>query len=177
MRTLALATASAMALMSAATFAQTSPPAQPTGVVPVRPMGITPTIRPAAQQAPKPNPLDQADVSKIMGTAVYGSDGEDIGSVSTVLMKRDKKVDRLVVHAGGVLGVGGRHVALPLDQFSWNVQKGVLTISKTAKDLDQMAEWKPPMSNSVGAVTPEVRTTTPASHATVPGQAPHSTTK
>ncbi len=147
---IAIATASAMVLVSATVFAQVQAPVSPTGLAPT-PLGTAPAIRPPLPQAPKPNPLDQADVSKIMGTAVYGSDGKDIGSVSTVLMKPEqKKIDRLVVHVGGVLGVGGRYVALPLDQFSWNAQKGALTISKTVKDIDNLAEWKPPMSNSVG---------------------------
>ena len=31
-----------------------------------------------------------------------------------------KKIDRLVVKTGGVLGVGGHRFALPVDQFSWS---------------------------------------------------------
>jgi hypothetical protein len=38
-----------------------------------------------------------------------------IGDVSRVLMKpEDKKIDRLVVRAGGILGVGGHLAAVPI---------------------------------------------------------------
>ena len=168
-----------MALVSVAAFAQTSPsqapaPAQPMGTMaPAHPMGTLPATRAAVPRPPEPNPLNQADVSKIIGTAVYGSDGKDIGDVSTVLMKPDtKKIDRLVVHAGGVLGIGGRYVALPLAQFSWNAQKGVLTISKTAKDIDKMAEWKPLKSTNVSAATPGVGSGAPPSHTKAPASGP-----
>jgi hypothetical protein len=61
------------------------------------------------------------DASKIKGADVYGADNKKIGTVSTVLMKPDgKTVDRQVVVSGSVLGIGGHHVAVPLDQFSWD---------------------------------------------------------
>jgi sporulation protein YlmC with PRC-barrel domain len=162
-RTIAIATVSAMALMSVSAFAQTPSPA----VHPMTPG--TPGTAPATRAAvPQPNPLQQADVSKIIGTSVYGSDGKEIGDVSTVLMKPDKKqIDRLVVRSGGVLGIGGRHVALPLDQFSWNATKGVLTVSKTGKEIDKMAEWKAPSSTSSSATT-GVGSSLPPSHKTSP---------
>jgi hypothetical protein len=68
----------------------------------------------AVQKEAAINPLSQEDVSKIEGTTVYGSDDGKIGHVSTALMDpSSKKIDRLVVTAGGVLGVGGHRVAMP----------------------------------------------------------------
>jgi hypothetical protein len=81
------------------------------------------------------------DTSKIKGADVYGADNKKIGSVSTVLMKPDSKtVDRLVVVWGSVLGIGGHHVAIPLDQFSWDADNGAFKIAKTADDLKAMPE-------------------------------------
>jgi sporulation protein YlmC with PRC-barrel domain len=52
-----------------------------------------------------PDPVAQKDVSEVKGSAAYSSDYKKIGSVSTVLMDpKSKKVDRLVVSEGGVLG-------------------------------------------------------------------------
>lgn len=83
------------------------------------------------------------DVSKISGSAVYGSDNSKIGSVSTVLMKPENKtIDRFVVSSGGVLGVGGHKVALPLDQFTWDSEKDGYKIAKTSDDLKSMPEWQ-----------------------------------
>jgi len=98
---------------------------------------------PAVVKTPAPDPLKMEDVSKITGSAVYGTDDSKIGSVSTLLMKpEDKTIDRLVVSEGGVLGVGAHKVALPIDQFTWDSDKGAFKIAKTADDLKSMPEWQ-----------------------------------
>src|SRR5690348_817766 len=84
--------------------------------------GPSRTTAPAANNAPSStsstpmkNPLASEDISQIEGNSVAGSDGSKIGSVSTVLMAPStKKIDRLVVAEGGVLGVGAHKVALPV---------------------------------------------------------------
>jgi sporulation protein YlmC with PRC-barrel domain len=83
------------------------------------------------------------DVSKITGSTVYGNDDSKIGSVSTLLMKPESKtIDRFVVSEGGVLGVGSHKVALPVDQFTWDSDKGGFKIAKSADDLKSMPEWQ-----------------------------------
>jgi hypothetical protein len=65
-----------------------------------------------------------------------------IGSIATVLMRPDShQIDRLVVGAGGVLGVGAHQVALPVDQFRWDSEKRGFKISKTEVDLEAMPAW------------------------------------
>jgi sporulation protein YlmC with PRC-barrel domain len=87
--------------------------------------------------------LKQEDVSQIKGAAVYGSDSQKIGAVSTVLMKPDsKQIDRLVVNAGGILGVGGHDVALPVSQFRWDGDRDGFVIAKTGDELKQMPQWQ-----------------------------------
>ena len=146
MRAIAIAAVSTFALISAPAFAQTTPSAGGMGTSPPAAathtggMGGT-TAHPAASQ-PQPNPLTKADVSKITGTDVYGSDDKKIGSISTELMKPDSKtIDRLVVSTGGVLGVGAHYVALPIDQFSWDSNKSGFKISSTEKELAGMPAW------------------------------------
>jgi len=95
--------------------------------------------------APRPadNPLMKEDVSKLNGTNVYGSDDKKVGDVTTELMNPGSKtIDRLVVSVGGVLGVGGHHVALPINDFKWDGQRGGFRISKTADELKAMTQWK-----------------------------------
>ena len=80
-----------------------------------------------------------------------------------------KKIDRLVVTAGGVLGVGGHRVAVPVDQFSWDSDRGVFKLGMTEAALKQMPEWiegqqtatgssQPPLSGK--ALTPSTATPT-----------------
>ena len=151
MRTSLIAAVSALALLAGPALAQTTSPGGGAGTRPS-------TTPPAAAPAPKPlpDPMKQEDVSQIKGSAVYDSDDKKIGSVSAVLMKPEsKQIDRFVVTAGGVLGVGGRDLALPTDDFKWDVAKGGFKIAKTEAQLKSMPEWKAPGSEiSTGSSTP-----------------------
>ena len=137
MRSISIA-AAALLITSGAAFAQTSTTPSP------RPPGATPSATQPSQAArtPAPNPLTKEDVSKIEGTAVYGSDNDKIGHVSHVLMNPEsKKIDRLVVTAGGVLGVGGRLVAIPIERFSWDGKNDAFKLDMTEANLKSQPEW------------------------------------
>ena len=139
MRTKLITAASALVLMAAPVLAQTTPSQAPRSTPPA----ATTTPPAAAVRTPAPDPLKMEDVSKINGTTVYGSDDSKIGSVSTVLMKPDTKtIDRVVVNAGGVLGVGGHKVAVPINQLTWDSDKGGFKMAKTTDDLKAMPEWQ-----------------------------------
>jgi hypothetical protein len=143
MRTKLITAASALVLMAAPVLAQTTPSQAPRSTPPAA--TTTPPAAPpaAAVRTPAPDPLKMEDVSKINGTTVYGSDDSKIGSVSTVLMKPDTKtIDRVVVNAGGVLGVGGHKVAVPINQLTWDSDKGGFKMAKTTDDLKAMPEWQ-----------------------------------
>jgi sporulation protein YlmC with PRC-barrel domain len=140
MRSKLIATASALALIAGSALAQTTAPSS-TNRTP-NPTNSMSTTAPAPR-TPAANPLKMEDISKISGSAVYGSDNSKIGSISTVLMNPESKtIDRFVVSAGGVLGVGGHKVALPVDQFTWDGEKDGFKLSKTTDDLKAMPEWQ-----------------------------------
>ena len=123
--------ASAQSSMSTPSGAPTSRSAAPAGG--------------ASNATPMKDPLASEDISQISGTSVAGSDGSKIGTISTVLMDPgSKKVDRLVVGEGGVLGIGAHRVALPVDSFRWDAQNHNFVIQKTADDLKAMPEWQQP---------------------------------
>ena len=137
MRQIPIAAAAALALLTGIASAQTTAP-----------RSTTPA--PSATQAPAPvprepaiNPLTKETVSAIEGTSVYGSENDKLGHVSEVLMDpQTKKLDRLVVSSGGVLGVGSHRVAIPLDQFSWDGDKAAFKLSTTTASLKSMPEWQ-----------------------------------
>jgi sporulation protein YlmC with PRC-barrel domain len=135
MRKSMIAAAAALAVAALPALAQTSAP----GSAPRSPAGATT----AAPRPPMPNPLTQEDLSRVKGTDVYGTDDKKIGSIDTVLMNpQSKSVDRLVVRAGGVLGVGGHNVAIPVDQFTWDMSHEGFKLTKTSDELKSMPEWK-----------------------------------
>jgi hypothetical protein len=94
------------------------------------------------QKAVTPNPLKQEDVAQIEGTRVYGGDNGEAGRVSAVLMNPDtKRIERLVVTTGGVLGVGGHRAAIPVEEFLWDDSKGVFRLPMTIVNLRALPEW------------------------------------
>ena len=109
MHKIPITAAAVLAMLTVAAAAQTTP-SSPNGPRPSSPGSAT---APAPiQREPAINPLTKEDVSNIEGTTVYGSDDGKLGHVSTVLMDpQSKKIDRLVVTAGGLLGMGGHRVA------------------------------------------------------------------
>jgi len=164
MRKLPIATVAALALLTGAASAQmsTSPSS------PARPAPGATTTAPMHKEAAV-NPLKQEDVSKIEGTSVYGSDDGKIGHVSTALMDpSSKKIDRLVVTAGGVLGVGGHRVAIPVDQLSWDADKGAFKLNTTLAELKQMPEWVEGQQTATGSSLSPRNDETPSKPATPP---------
>ena len=137
MRKFPIATVAALALMTGAASAQmTTPDNSPRTPAPGA------TMAPAAKPRPAINPLTQEDVSRIDGTGVYGSDDSKIGHISTILMNPGtKQIDRLVVSSGGMLGVGSHLVAVPVEQFKWDADKGVFHLSTTVADMKTKPEW------------------------------------
>ena len=163
MRKLPIATVAALALLTGAASAQmsTSPssPARPAPGATTAPM----------QKEAAINPLSQEDVSKIEGTSVYGSDDGKIGHVSTALMDpSSKKIDRLVVTAGGVLGVGGHRVAIPVEQFNWDADKGAFKLGTTVAELKQMPEWVEGQQTATGSSLSPRNDETPSKPTTPP---------
>lgn len=134
---IAIATVSVLGLSALPTMAQ-SPggPATRNPATSAAPTTTTP-------RTPQPNPLAQEDLSRVKGADVYGRDDKKIGSIDTVLMNpQSKTVDRLVVKTGGVLGVGGHDVAMPVDQFSWDANREVFKVAKTGDELKSMPAWQ-----------------------------------
>lgn len=160
MRTIAITAVSALLLSSASVYAQTHSPATPGA----RPPGAAAPA--AAAPRPTPNPLKQEIVSKIEGTTVNDQNDKKLGDVSYVLMDpSSKKIDRLVVKTGGVLGLGGHQVALPIDQFSWEPNKDAFKVSTDEAALKSQPEWVE------GAHETGTGSTTPPPSATVPTHA------
>jgi hypothetical protein len=71
-------------------------------------------------------------LSKIVGTPVIGLDHHAIGKIDEVLMSRDGKAEAVVIGAGGVLGVGGKQVALPYETVLWNMGNATQTPGPSA---------------------------------------------
>lgn len=76
-----------------------------------------------AQQSNETSSLIGSD--KVEGTAVYGADGEKIGSIQRVMIQKTTgKVSYAVLSFGGFLGIGDDHYPLPWASLKYNVELG-----------------------------------------------------
>ena len=88
------------------------------------------------------NPLTDGLVARIRGAAVYGSDEGWIGHVATVLIDpRTRRIERLVVAAGGILGFGSHPVSIAVNQFSWDAYKRAFRLPATLAFVKSMQAW------------------------------------
>lgn len=77
---------------------------------------------------------------KVRGT---GAD-KDIGEIDDVVLDQDGKIHQVIVSTGGVLGVGGKKVALSWDQVRVDAARQVAVVSMTEDQLKAMPEFKEP---------------------------------
>jgi sporulation protein YlmC with PRC-barrel domain len=118
------------------------PPAPLRQIEPTRPgMPSTQDQKPA-QGAPARQPAAPAqttrDVKKdpMIGLAVFGADGHKIGEVRNVKAATDGKIEEIHVRTGGMLGFGGRTVAIPAGKFNKSGQN--IQLALTSDDVAKL---------------------------------------
>jgi sporulation protein YlmC with PRC-barrel domain len=77
---------------------------------------------------------DQLRASKLIGKNVYGPDDKSIGDVADLILDKDGRVDRVIVAVGGLLGIGDKHIAVPMNEVKWG-QEDRLTVNMTKEQL------------------------------------------
>jgi sporulation protein YlmC with PRC-barrel domain len=56
---------------------------------------------------------DEYRTSQLVGSKVYNSANENIGSIEDIVLKADGSMDEVVLSVGGFLGIGDKYVAMP----------------------------------------------------------------
>jgi sporulation protein YlmC with PRC-barrel domain len=82
---------------------------------------------------------DELRASKIIGSSVYDNNNEKIGSVQDIILGKGGKVDSVVVDVGTFLGMGGKDVAVHLDQIKTDHDR--LTLSMTKDQLTRAPNY------------------------------------
>jgi sporulation protein YlmC with PRC-barrel domain len=101
------------------------------------------TTPPAATTAATPNTMIQPDemrASKILGSTVYDVQNRNIGSVKDLILGKGGKVDAVIVDVGSFLGMGGKNVAISLNDIKTDNNR--LTLDRSKEQLQQMAEYR-----------------------------------
>jgi len=79
---------------------------------------------------------DTISSEKVDGTAVYGRDGDQIGSVHHLMIgKLDGMVRHAIVSFGGFLGMGEDYFPLPWNELSYNEARGGYVVSRDVEQL------------------------------------------
>jgi sporulation protein YlmC with PRC-barrel domain len=101
---------------------------------------------------------DQWLASKFKGTEVMGADNQKIGAVSDILFDKSGKIEAFVVSVGGLLGIGGKEVALAPASFEVipgkNGSADILKLSLNQDEIKQaqnFARYEPPRPATTGS--------------------------
>ena len=82
---------------------------------------------------------------KVVGTAVYNSAGEHLGSIYSVMLhKISGRVAYAVMSFGGFLGLGERYHVLPWDVLTYDEGKGGYNIDKSGDELRGAPHYSKP---------------------------------
>jgi len=79
--------------------------------------------------------------SKIIGTPVYNEQGEKVGDIDDLIVTPDRTLSYAIVSVGGFLGLGGRLVAIPVEQIRAERDKLILPRA-TKEELKKVPEFQ-----------------------------------
>jgi sporulation protein YlmC with PRC-barrel domain len=79
--------------------------------------------------------------SKLISAPVYNEQEERIGSIDDLIISPDRAVSFAVVSVGGFLGLGGRLVAIPVEQLRAEKDRLILP-GATKEALTKLPEFK-----------------------------------
>jgi sporulation protein YlmC with PRC-barrel domain len=131
----ATAIAAALAVPASAGFAQTaavpntSPPALAPAPHAAAPAATTPAARHIAN--------NETRASKLMGSAVYDSADQKIGSIADLIVDHDGRVTDVVIGVGSFLGAGDKQVGVKMADLKRG-KDNHLVLSTTKDALKQM---------------------------------------
>jgi sporulation protein YlmC with PRC-barrel domain len=130
------------------------PTTQPEGTAGAAPEAAQPeaTTAPAAgttgpEQTIIPEQAETAVLAEdLMGSSVFGPDGDEVGTVEDLILDEQEKVTGVVVGVGGFLGIGKKEVGLNWEQAkiveSPDTAAKKIMISLTKADLEAAPDFK-----------------------------------
>jgi putative membrane protein len=96
---------------------------------------------PAATEKPvTPPAAQQVNAEEVIGSKVVNNKGEEVGKVEDLVIDQDK-VQYAVISVGGFLGIGEKHVVVPVDQLKLGEKQVYLTTAQTEDELKKLPEY------------------------------------
>jgi sporulation protein YlmC with PRC-barrel domain len=97
---------------------------------------------------------DEIRASKFIGSTVYDVQNQNIGSVKELIFDRNGRIDVVVIDVGAFLGMGGKNVAVKLNEIK--TANNRLTLDMSKEQLKSAGEFKFPETSSTGTSTAPV---------------------
>jgi sporulation protein YlmC with PRC-barrel domain len=133
----------AMTMILAATMAAAAPAAY-SQIAPT-PSTATTTVVEQHMQG------NQIRASKFIGSTVYDVQNRNIGKVTDLLFDRSGRVDAAVLDVGEFLGIGGKYIAVPVNDIKTDNNR--LTVDMTKEQLQSAQAFRFNDTNSIGSST------------------------
>jgi putative membrane protein len=93
------------------------------------------------QQAAVQPTATQVKAEDVIGSKVVNNKGDKVGKIEDLVVDNNK-VQYAVVSVGGFLGIGAKHVVVPIDQLKLGKDQAYLISAQTEDELKQMPEYK-----------------------------------
>jgi hypothetical protein len=79
---------------------------------------------------------------KVEGTAVYGPDNQQIGTIERVMIEKTSgRVSYAILGFGGFLGIGNDHYPLPWNSLKYDTEVGGYRMGVTADHLENAPKF------------------------------------
>lgn len=93
---------------------------------------------------------------KVEGTTVYNTEGEKLGSISTLMIdKRSGQVEYAALEFGGILGIGSDYYPVPWAALEYDEEKGGYLIDADKESLENAPRFargnQPEFTTSYGS--------------------------
>jgi len=92
------------------------------------------TPPPAEAIMPAENVTDMR-ADKLIGTSVYNTEGQEVGSVQDIVFDKDGKIVGVVLKVGGLLGIGGKSVGIKWDEVQVVPQEDLVKVNYSEDQL------------------------------------------
>jgi sporulation protein YlmC with PRC-barrel domain len=158
----ALAQDSSTGAQSQTPTVQTPPPPEPTAqadtgqppadVATEEPPATPPSADVAAEEPPATPPPAEAIIAsegatdmradKLIGTSVYNTEGQEVGSVEDIVFDQEGKIVGVVLKVGGMLGIGGKSVGIKWNEVQVSPTEEVMTIMYSQDQLEVAPDFK-----------------------------------
>lgn len=84
----------------------------------------------------------EINAKKLLELDVVSNTDKDIGKIEDLVLNHNEKITYVIVSAGGMLGIGDKLVAIPLDDMNINKKEGKVITNLSEKQLEELPEFK-----------------------------------